>query len=134
MTLPRSPRPSTALQRDLMAVFMGFSVRRPRKPKLEHHELEVREAKLAQAPKGQHRDRGAGRFTNEKLERSCLAQAPKASAPGVLPRGRGAGRQFTKATAAGAAVARAQRLTPERRREIALAAAAARWGGKKTTE
>jgi hypothetical protein len=36
----RSPRPSTALQRDLMAVFMGFPVRKPRKPKLvePHHE------------------------------------------------------------------------------------------------
>ena len=55
-----------------------------------------------------------------------LAQAPKTTPR----RGRGAGRRFTKATAAGAAVARAQRLAPERRREIASRAASTRWSGK----
>ena len=60
-----------------------------------------------------------------KVERKPrLAQA----FPGVPQRGRGAGRRFTKVTAVGAAVARAQHLTPERRREIALAASAARRG------
>ncbi len=62
-----------------------------------------------------------------KAER--LAQAPGASTDQpALRRGRGAGRRFTKVTAAGAAVARAQALAPERRQAIARRAASARWG------
>jgi hypothetical protein len=67
-----------------------------------------------------------------KAERLAQAFVPGASTDQpVLRRGRGAGRRFTKATAVGAAVARAQRLAPERRREIAQAAASTRWGGKR---
>lgn len=55
-----------------------------------------------------------------------LAQASPAS-----PRGRGAGRRFTKATAAGAATARAKSLAPEQRQDIARRAASTRWGGRK---
>jgi hypothetical protein len=55
-----------------------------------------------------------------------LAQASK-----IAPRrGRGAGRRFTKTTAAGAAVARAQHLTPEQRQDIARRAASTRWGSR----
>ena len=68
-----------------------------------------------------------------QVERTDLAQASVnlAQASKTTPRGRGTGRRFTKATAAGAAVARAQRLAPEQRQEIARRAASARWGGKK---
>ena len=54
----------------------------------------------------------------------ALAQASKTTSP----RGRGIGRRFTKATAVGAAVARAQPLAPEQRQDIARRAASARWG------
>jgi hypothetical protein len=66
-----------------------------------------------------------------KAERLAQASVPGASTDQpVLRRGRGAGRRFTKVTAAGAAVARAQALAPERRQSIARRAASARWGGK----
>jgi len=70
-----------------------------------------------------------------KVERNAerLAQAQLSGASTdqpVLRRGRGAGRRFTKVTAAGAAVARAQALAPEQRQDIARRAAASRWGGK----
>jgi hypothetical protein len=73
-----------------------------------------------------------------KVERLAQASVPGAStdqpvgcgAAGVLRRGRGAGRRFTKVTAAGAAVARAQALAPEQRQDIARRAASARWGRK----
>ncbi len=56
---------------------------------------------------------------------SVLAQASSKT------RGRGAGRRFTKATAAGAAAARSKNLSSEQCQDIARRAAAARWGKAK---
>jgi len=66
-----------------------------------------------------------------KAERLAQASVPGASTDQpVLRRGRGAGRRFTRATAAGAASARSKSLAPEQRQAIARRGAAARWGGK----
>jgi hypothetical protein len=76
-----------------------------------------------------------------KFERDMLKRAPKVRKAGasipVLAQaskptstGRGTGRRFTKASAAGAATARAKSLAPEQRRDIARQAAVARWGGR----
>ncbi len=67
-----------------------------------------------------------------KAERLAQASVPGASTDQPVPRrGRGVGRPFTKSTASGAAVARAQRLAPEQRQDIARRAASTRWGRKK---
>ena len=116
-----------ALQVALMDAFMGFRTsrapRRSRPRVVEPHVVEPapKSIKCAVAPI----EKVVPVEPAPKVERKPrLAQA----FPGVPQRGRGAGRRFTKVTAVGAAVARAQHLTPERRREIALAASAARWG------
>ena len=117
--------PERALLRDLMDAFLDVPKRRTSAARNASRGRGAASMPMEPAPRNAPIEKVVPVELAPKVE-LVLAQASKVQ--GVTRRGRGVGRRFTKVTAVGAAVARAQHLPPERRREIALAASAARWG------